>query len=136
MRPCPLFHLIFTRFFKIIHRQIDHALKYGNSHFEGIYSIITLWKRRIERMKNMEDEIVLLNVNAWACLFRYAKTKNQIYITEYPRYLDKENRWFRLRLVYTIGLFITSWPLNSNDKIWNQVSNNQFTCILLKMVLL
>lgn len=30
--------------------------------------------------------------------------------------MGKENRWLRLRSVYTIGLFISSWPLNSNIK--------------------
>lgn len=42
--------------------------------------------------------------------------KKITYLTEYPRYLDKENRWFRLRIVYTIGFLMASWPLNSNRK--------------------
>lgn len=35
----------------------------------------------------------MISVNAWACLLWCEKMEKRIYMTECPRYLDKENRW-------------------------------------------
>ena len=43
----------------------------------------------------------IISANAWACLFWCALKIRQIYMTECPEYLDKENRWLWLLSVYT-----------------------------------
>ena len=54
------------------------------------------------------SKVSIISANAWACLFWCTWKNQRIYLTECPRYLDKENRWLWLLSVYTIGFLKSS----------------------------
>ena len=59
---------------------------------KGFWGIINGNRRRPWHSEVSKASIT--SVNAWACLFWCAEKSRQIYLTEYPGYLDKEDRWF------------------------------------------
>ena len=46
---------------------------------------------------------------------KYGWLPTYIYLTERQKFSNERNRWFWLWLVYTIGFFHSSRPVNSND---------------------
>ena len=72
----------------------------------GFWGIISGNRRRPWHLG--VSKVSIISANAWACLFWCAWKNRQIYLTECPRYLDKENRWLWLLSVYTIGFLKSS----------------------------
>ena len=67
---------------------------------KGFWKIISGNRRRPWHLG--VSKVSIISVNAWLCLFWCGWKNQRIYLTECPRYLDKENRWLWLSSVYTI----------------------------------